>query len=83
MKKRCTNKKCRRYKDYGGRGIKICNEWVNDFKAFHDWATTHGWESGLEIDRQNNDGHYEPGNCRFVTPKVNSQNRRKAKPRHA
>lgn len=75
MKTRCYNPKYENYNHYGGRGIIVCNEWVNDFKAFYDWAIENGWREGLEIDRISNDGNYEPTNCRFVTTLINNRNR--------
>jgi len=73
MKKRCSNKKD---KYYGGRGITVCDEWLNDFKAFYDWCMSNGWKQGLEIDRINSDKGYSPDNCRFVTSSENNANRR-------
>ncbi len=73
IKKRCSNKNDSHYKYYGGRGIKICDEWRNDFKAFYDFAMSHGWKKGLQIDRIDNDGNYEPDNCAFVKNKINCQ----------
>jgi hypothetical protein len=73
---RCTNEKNSAYVNYGGRGISICDEWRNDAEAFVKWAVLHGWQRGLEIDRINNEGNYEPDNCRFVTKNINSRNRR-------
>lgn len=64
------------YGYYGGRGIKIYSGWVDDFYEFQNWALENGWEKGLEIDRIDNDGDYEPSNCRFVTRKENIMNRR-------
>lgn len=75
MKTRCYNPKTWNFKNYGGRGIRVCDEWRNDFKIFHDWAMSNGYEQGLQLDRINNDGNYEPDNCRFVTVKENCQNR--------
>lgn len=74
MKDRCFNKKHKYYDNYGGRGIIMCEQWVNDFKSFYDWAIDK-WREGLEIDRINNDGNYEPDNCRFVSHKINSRNK--------
>uniref|UniRef100_A0A6M3IM27 Uncharacterized protein n=1 Tax=viral metagenome TaxID=1070528 RepID=A0A6M3IM27_9ZZZZ len=79
MRERCKNPKATHYKYYGGRGISVCSEWANDFAIFHKWAIEHGWEKGLQIDRINNDGNYEPLNCRFVTCQINIQNSRIAK----
>jgi hypothetical protein len=75
MKQRCQNTKLLQFKDYGGRGISVCEEW-QDPSAFFNWALANGWKRGLQIDRKDNDGNYEPVNCRFVTPKENSNNRR-------
>ena len=76
MVQRCYKEDLPRYKDWGGRGIIVCDNWKNDFEVFYNWAIDNGWEQGLQIDRTNNDGNYEPSNCRFVTPKENCQNRR-------
>jgi hypothetical protein len=76
MKARCFNKKSRNYPDYGGRGITVCREWLNDFKAFYDWAIANGWQKGLINDRKDNDGDYSPANCRFVTDAVSMRNTR-------
>ena len=73
MKRRCTNPKQNRFKNYGGRGIKICEEWLNDPKNFYDWAMTNGYEKGLTIDRENNNGNYEPNNCKWITAKMNGR----------
>ncbi len=72
---RCEDAKREKYKDYGGRGITVCEEW-HDASAFMDWAFANGYEEGLQIDRIDVDGNYEPNNCRWVTPKENSRNRR-------
>ncbi|NOR27610.1 MAG: hypothetical protein GQ540_03665 [Lutibacter sp.] len=66
----------KQYKDYGGKGISICDEWRNDFKCFYDWSIDNGYKEKLCIDRRNNNGNYEPSNCRFVTYSKNNQNRR-------
>ena len=76
MKQRCYNKNNKAYKNYGGRGITVCPEWRNEPEVFIDWAKANGYEIGLQIDRINNDGNYEPNNCRFVTRKENNNNRR-------
>lgn len=79
MKSRCYNEKDKGFKNYGGRGIKICDEWLNNYHLFRKWALSNGQAMGLEIDRINNDGNYEPSNCRFVTKQENGQNRRTTK----
>lgn len=71
VKQRCLNSKTKDYERYGGRGITICDEWKKDFVTFYNWAMNNGYKEGLEIDRIDNDGNYEPKNCRFVTPTVN------------
>jgi len=75
MKARCYCRTHTRYSDYGGRSITICEEWLN-FNTFYQWAINNNWSSNLEIDRINNDGNYEPQNCRFITTKENTRNRR-------
>ena len=73
MIQRCYNENNKNYKDYGGRGIKICDEWLQDFMNFYNWAINNG---KLTIDRVDNNRGYEPNNCRWVTMKVQSMNRR-------
>ncbi len=76
IKDRCYNKRKEQYKDWGGRGIKVCDEWKNNFQAFYEFCINNGWEKGLQIDRINNDGDYEPFNIRFVDQMINKQNQR-------
>ena len=78
IKTRTLNPKNKRYSDYGGRGITICDEWKNDFKAFYDWAMLNGYEEnkGLSIDRIDNNGNYEPSNCRWTTQTIQTRNQR-------
>lgn len=75
IKQRTRNPKCRAYKNYGGRGIDVCKEW-EEFEPFLAWSLANGWEKGLDIDRIDNDGNYEPSNCRYVSRADNVNNRR-------
>lgn len=77
MKDRCYNKKTSSYKRYGGRGIKICQEWLDDFENFKNWALPNGYNDSLTIDRINNNGNYEPSNCRWITSKEQQSNTRR------
>lgn len=72
MKGRCFNKKNKRY---GGRGITVCPEWSESFEAFRDWALANGYRDNLTLDRKDNDGNYEPSNCRWATQKEQQNNR--------
>ena len=76
MRKRCSNKHNKSYKWYGARGIKVCDEWDKDYVKFKEWANLSGYRKGLELDRIDNDGNYEPSNCCWVTHKEQCNNRR-------
>lgn len=73
---RCCNPNNNSYKNYGARGIKICDEWKNDFMAFYNWSIDNGYNDELSIDRINNDGDYCPENCRWVDKIVQANNTR-------
>lgn len=78
MKARCLNPKSTSYPNYGGRGIRICDQWLN-FENFHYWAISNGYRDDLEIDRIDNDGNYCPENCRWVTKEFNMSHQRKTR----
>lgn len=81
MKERCYLPTDKRYKNYGGRGIKVCDEWKDNFQAFYDWAITNGYKEELlpsgrnkwSIDRIDSDGNYEPSNCRWISLSENTK----------
>ena len=75
-KSRCLNPNSCNYRHYGERGISICEEWVNDYKAFKNWALANGYSDSLTIDRINNDGNYEPSNCRWATKSIQGMSMR-------
>ena len=76
MKSRCYRKTHKKYVHYGARGISVCNEWRNDFRAFCEWSLAHGYRQGLSIDRIDNDSGYCPDNCRWTTYSVQNSNKR-------
>jgi hypothetical protein len=76
MIRRCHHKKDKDYKNYGERGISVCQEWRDDFMSFYNWAMNNGYTETLTLDRINNDGNYEPSNCRWTTIKEQSNNTR-------
>ncbi len=71
------------YRYYQGKGIKVADEWKNDFKLFYDWALENGWQKGLSIDRIDSNGNYEPGNCQFITISENSKKMSLDNPTHS
>ena len=65
------------FKHYGAGGIRVCDEWFNDFKTFYDWAMNNGYEPGLTIERVNVDGNYEASNCTWIPQSEQPKNQRR------
>ena len=74
LRNRCYNQRLPQYSDWGGRGITVCEEWTN-FESFYKWAIANGYRDDLSIDRIDNDGNYEPKNCKWSTPQEQALNR--------
>lgn len=74
IKTRCLNHNARMWPRYGGRGVSICAQWLESFSAFEEWAISAGYADNLSIDRIDNDGNYEPSNCRWATKKQQARN---------
>ena len=70
------NKRCRHHKDYKGRGINVCKNWEDNFLNFRQWSLENGYKDNLSIDRIDNDGNYEPSNCRWTDKFTQAQNKR-------
>jgi hypothetical protein len=77
MIQKCYHEKCDRYKYYGARGIKICDEWRYNYIPFRDWAISNGYDEKLTINRIDNDGNYELSNCNWVGMKEQTRNTRR------
>lgn len=77
MKKRCYNPNSKPYRNYGSRGISICQEWLDDFLNFYNWSIDNGYSDDLSIDRIDVNGNYEPSNCRWVPDKEQVRNQRR------
>ena len=75
IKARCYNKKYRDYSFYGNRGISMCDEWLNDFVTFRNWASVSGYKDTMCIDRIDNNDNYKPDNCRWTTRGENTSKR--------
>ena len=75
IKQRCSRRNHHSFSGYGGRGIKVCDDWL-DFATFRAWAESHGYRPGLEIDREDNDGDYSPNNCCWTTRFLNNAHKR-------
>lgn len=76
MKTRCRNPRAKSYRDYGGRGITVCQEWAADFLSFRAWALANGYRDDLTIERIDNDRPYDPSNCVFATIEQQQRHRR-------
>ena len=72
MHYRCTNPNIVRYERYGGRGIRVCDQW-KEYKVFKEWALSNGYTDNLTIDRIDSDGNYEPNNCQWLTKSENTR----------
>jgi hypothetical protein len=77
IKARCYNKNVKSYKNYGAKGVRMCDEWLRDFKSFYDWCINNGWEPGLQVDKdiKGTGLLYSPDMCCIVTKTVNNRHR--------
>lgn len=76
MRARCNRKSSREYENYGGRGIRVCDEWQNNYESFRDWALDNGYSDNLTLDRKNVNGNYCPENCRWISNQLQQYNKR-------
>ena len=79
MVQRCSNENNKVFKHYGKRGVNICTDWRINFMSFYNWSIDNGYKKGLTIDRINNDGNYEPNNCRWVKQSIQIRNTRRVR----
>lgn len=77
MKTRCYKQSNKMYKNYGARGTKVCQEWLDSYENFYDWSISNGYGEGLSLDRIDNNGNYEPANCQWTDQKTQSNNTRR------
>lgn len=76
MRARCYRPTCHNYPNYGGRGVRVCEEWRNSFAAFRAWALSHGYTDEMTIDRKESNDHYTPGNCQWISFDANRRKRK-------
>lgn len=79
MRYRCSSPKAINYKYYGGKGIRVCQEWVDNYEAFYNWSISNGYSNMLTIDRKESNKNYSPNNCQWITKSENSKKKFKTK----